>query len=119
MLARAFDVPQLDAEQHIIDRPDRFGVVGRLGRHEMRFAAAAHDFEAAAFHCRQMRAARDEGHVRSRLGKGRAKSTADAARAHHRDLHLLPPQIPMTLARITRPLLQASIVEPVGPIRKP
>ncbi len=40
-------------------------------------------------HRREMRAARDEGDVRARLGQRRAISTPDAARAHHRDAHEL------------------------------
>ena len=39
-LARAFDVPQLDAEQHDIDLADLGRIVGRLGRHQMGVAAA-------------------------------------------------------------------------------
>ena len=72
-LARAFDVPQLDAEQHDIDHADLGGIIGRLRRHQMGVAARALNFQAIALHGRQMRAARNEGDVGARLGQRRAE----------------------------------------------
>ena len=103
VLARALDVPQLDAEQHEVDRPDGLRIVGRLGRHEMRLAAAALDLEAVALHGREMRAAGDEGHVRAGLCQGRAEAAADAAGPHHRYTH-------MTLPSKSTPSVQATMV---------
>ena len=86
-LARAFDVPQLDAEQHDIDRADLGGIVGRLRRHQMGVAARALNFQAIALHGGEMRAARDEGDVGARLGQRRAKPASDAAGADNRNTH--------------------------------
>ena len=64
VLARAFDVPQLDAEQHEIDRADAL--------RDRRSPGSAPDgsrrappsiLQARALHRREMRAARDEGDV--------------------------------------------------------
>ena len=85
--AGAFDVPQLDAEQHEIDRSDGSRVVGRLGRNDVCFATSAFDFQAIGFHGGQMCAARDEGDVRTGLGQRCPEGTADTASPDYRDFH--------------------------------
>ena len=116
--AGAFDVPQLDAEQHDIDLADPGGIVGGLGRHQMGLAAAALDPQPLGLHGGQMGAARDEGDLGARLGQRRAKSASDAAGADNRNTHGISLQIDMMLATTTRPLVQARIVRPAGSMRK-
>ena len=79
LLAGAFDVPQLHAEQHDVDLAHRRGIVGGLGRHHVRLAAAALDLEPPALHGGQVRAASDEGDIDARRGERRAIAAADAA----------------------------------------
>ena len=86
-LARAFDVPQLYAEQHDIDYANLGGIVGRLRRHQMGVAARALNFQTLALHGGKMRAPRDESDVGARLGQRRTKTTSDAAGADNRNTH--------------------------------
>ena len=90
-LARAFDVPKLDAEQHDIDHADFGGIVGRLSRHQMGVAARALNFQSVALHGREMRAPRDERNVSAGLGQRRAETTPDAAGADNRNTHYQSP----------------------------
>ena len=90
-LARAFDVPQLDAEQHDIDLADTRGIVGGLGRHQMGVAERAGDLQPGALHGGEMRAARDEGDVGARLRQRRAESPTDPAGADNRNTHEFSP----------------------------
>jgi hypothetical protein len=53
----------------------------------MGFAAAALDFQPLALHGGQMRAARDEGDVGSRLGQRRTKPAPNASSADNRNTH--------------------------------
>ncbi len=87
MLARAFDVPQLDAKQHDVDLADTSGIVGCPGRHEMGLAAAALNFQSLALHGGKMGAARDEYDVGTGRGQRRAESASDAACADNRNTH--------------------------------
>jgi hypothetical protein len=87
VLARAFDVPELDAEQHDVDRTDRGGIVGCLRWHQMAFAATALDLQAMAFHGGQMRAAGDEGDVGASLGQRHTKPAANTSGTDNRNTH--------------------------------
>jgi hypothetical protein len=92
--AGALDVPQLDAEQHDVDRPDLGGIVGRLCELEVGVAARTLDLEAILLHRREVRAAGDEGHVRAGMRQRRAVAAAHAARSDYRDTHrTLPSKI--------------------------
>src|SRR5713101_1053273 len=53
----------------------------------MGFAAVPLDTEPVLAHCREMGAARDEGHIRTGLGERSAVGPANAAGADHRDAH--------------------------------
>ncbi len=83
----ALDIPKLDAKEHVIDRADRRDVVGRPGRADLGFAAVAFDPQAMLAHRREMRAARDKGDLRPRLGERGAVGAADPAGADNRDPH--------------------------------
>ena len=58
--AGGLDIPQFDAEQHVIDRPDARDIVGRPGRADQRLAAVALDAQPVRPHRREVRAARDK-----------------------------------------------------------
>ena len=96
LLAGALDIPQLDAQQHVIDEADAGQVVGGLGGPDQRLAAVALDPETVRLHRREMRAARDKGDVRPGLGQRGAVGPADPAGADDRDAHLLLP-LPLDL----------------------
>ena len=83
--AGALHVPQLDAEQDDVDRADGGWVVGGLGGVEVDVAARAKHLRPLGAHRRQVRAAREEGHVRAGLRQRRPERPADAAGADYRD----------------------------------
>jgi len=61
----------------------------------MNVAARAEHLEPALTHCRQMRAARKEGHVAAALGQRRSERPTDPARADHRNPHWPIPLLPL------------------------
>ena len=91
-LARALDIPQLDAKQHDIDGADAPGIVGCLGRHEMSVAAAALDFQPLALHGGKMRAACDECDIRASRRQCRTESSSDTPGADNRNTHDVSPR---------------------------
>ncbi len=86
-LAGAFDIPEFDCEQHIIDVADAGDLVGSLGRPDLDFAAVAFDAQAVFAHRRDMRATGDKDDIRPRLGERGAVNRADAAGADNCDPH--------------------------------
>ena len=84
---RAFRVAHLDREQDGIRRRN----LARVGHHlhgiEVQRAQLAVQTQTVSAHRLQMRATRDEGHVVAGRRQARAEVAADAARAHHRELH--------------------------------
>ena len=89
--ARAFHVPQLDAEQHDIDRADAGRVVGGLDGADMHVPARAQHSEPTRPHRRQMRAARNEAHIGPRLRQRRPERAPNPAGADHRNPHVRVP----------------------------
>ena len=61
--AGGLDIPQLDAEQYEINRPDGRRIIGSLRRGDQGFAAAALDAQAVRAHGLQMGAASNESNV--------------------------------------------------------
>ena len=92
--------------------PDGLGIVGRLGRHEVRVAARALDLQSLALHRREMRAAGDEGDIGARLGQRGAEAAADAARSDYRDPHA-------TLPNTIGPAMQVATVPSSSSILRP
>ena len=90
-LGGLFGVPQLDREQHGVDRADALGVVGDVRLRQVQTAVRALDAKAVLAHGRQMGAARDEEHVEPGRRHARAEITADRARRHYRYSHRLAP----------------------------
>ena len=89
--AGTLHVPQLDAEQHEIDRADAGRLVGRLGGAEMDIPARAQHAQAARAHRRQVGTARDEGHIGPGLRQRCPERSSDAASTYHRDPHCVIP----------------------------
>ncbi len=83
------DVPQLDAEQRVIDGADARDIVSGLRRPNMGFAAVSFDAQPVLTHRREMRTARDENDIRPGFGERSAVRAADAAGADDRDTHAL------------------------------
>ncbi len=98
-LARAFDIPQLHAEQHIVDLAHRRGIVGGLGRLQVGVAALALDPEAMVLHGGEMCATRDERDLRSSMGKGSAKATSNATGADYCNPHRKSSRCPGLVTR--------------------
>src|ERR1700730_3364783 len=69
LLAGGLDVPQLDAQQDVINNADVSDIVGGLGRPDMDLAAITFDPQSVLANCREMGAARNKGHIRPRLGE--------------------------------------------------
>jgi hypothetical protein len=74
----------------------------------MGFASATHDAQAVALHRRQMRATSDKGHIRARLGQGRAETTANTARPHDRNTHVQPPATMFSVSLRTTPVMSGA-----------
>jgi hypothetical protein len=83
-----FGVPELDGEQHKIDRPDGIGVVCDIHVPQMQVAERALDAQAVAADRVAMRAARDEDHLVSGLREAGAEIAADSTRRHDRHPHV-------------------------------
>ena len=121
---RAFDVPQLDAEQHDIDQADLGGIVGGLGRHQMAVATRARYLQANALDGGQMRAACDEADIGPRFRQRHAKSTADPAGADNRNTHECSPELDVFSTKRSpdersHPLRRPGQVSARTPIRDP
>src|ERR1700730_315802 len=69
LLAGGLDVPQLDAQQDVINNADTGDIVGGLGRPDIRLATIALDAQPVLANLREMSAARNEGHVRPISGE--------------------------------------------------
>ncbi len=91
LLGRLLGVPQLDREQHDIDRPDRGRIVGDIDLGQMQVAVHALEREAVLGDCRAMGAARDEEHIVAGRLHARAVIAADRARRHDRNSHRSAP----------------------------
>ena len=78
-LTGGLHVPQLDAEQHEIHRPDAGRIVGRLAGGNHGFTAAAFDPQAVFPHGFQVGAAGDECDVGTGIRQGGPEGTADTA----------------------------------------
>jgi hypothetical protein len=87
LLAGGLDIPQLDAQQDVINDAYAGDIVGSLGRPDMGLAAIPLDTQPVLANRREMRAARDEGHIRPGAGERGAIGSADAAGADHGDAH--------------------------------
>ncbi len=83
----ALDVPQLHAEQHIVDRTDLGRILRGLRRLQVRIAARTVDPQPVLLHGGEMGAARDEGDVGAGMRQRRPISASDAAGADNRDPH--------------------------------
>ena len=87
---RALGVSQFHREDDHVDLADGRGVVGRLHLRKLHRLDALYR-DAVLPQGFQLGAARDEGDIRAAILQHRAVIAADAARAHDRDLHSLPP----------------------------
>src|SRR5262249_9321747 len=90
LLAGRLRIPQLDGEQHHVDRSNLLRVVGNVEILEMKVAERALYAQAIAANGIAMRATRNEGHVVSGRGHSPAERTSDAARRHDRHPHVAP-----------------------------
>ena len=88
---RLLRVPQLDREQHDIDRADRLRIVGRVDLGQMQVAVDALDFEAVLFDRIEIGAAGDEKDLVPRGRHACGEISADCARCHRRYTHRLTP----------------------------
>jgi hypothetical protein len=84
-------MPPITASFPRIDGVDLGDFICRLSRLDVGFAAIPFDAKSVLAHRREMRAARDKGHIRPGLGERSAVGPADAAGADHRDAHPTPP----------------------------
>ena len=82
-----FGVPELDGEQHDIDRPDLGRIVGDIRLGQMQVAMHALDLQAVFADGVEIGAARDKEHVVPGRRHARAEITADRARRHCRNSH--------------------------------
>ena len=80
-------IPQLDGEQHEIDRGDAGRIVGRIDVVEMEVAVDARDLQSVVADGLEMRATREEHDVVPRGGEPRAEIAADGSRRHDRNPH--------------------------------
>ena len=90
-VGRLLGVPQLDREQHDVDRADRGRIVGDIRLRQMQVAVHAFDLQPVLRDGVAMGAARDEEHVVPGRRHARAEITADRARRHRRNPHRLAP----------------------------
>ena len=94
-----FGVPQLDREQHDVDRADVFGIVGDVRLRQVQVAVHALDLEAVLLDGFEMGAARDEEHIVAGRRHAGAEITADRARRHCRYSHARTPKKPLVPAK--------------------
>src|ERR1700726_1293569 len=87
LLAGGLDIPQLDAQQDVINDADTGDIVGGLGRPDMGLATIALDAQPVLANRREMGAARNEDHICPGPGERGALGSADAAGADHGDAH--------------------------------
>ncbi len=87
LFSGGLDVPQLDAEEDVINVADAADIVSGLGRPDMGLAAIALDLETVLANCCEMGAARNEDHIRPGPGERGAIGPTDAAGADHGDAH--------------------------------
>src|SRR5437016_6850350 len=87
LFSGGLDVPQLDAEQDVINDADAGDIVGSLSGPDVGLAAIPLDAQTVLANCRKMGAARNKGDVRPGLGERGAIGPADAAGADHGDAH--------------------------------
>jgi len=89
LVGAGFRVPQLDREQHRVDRADLGRVVGHGDVLQMQVAFVAGDPQAALADGLQMGAARQEVNVMTGGGQTGAEVSADTAGGHDGYAHLL------------------------------
>jgi len=81
------DVVQLDREQHDVDDADLVRIAERADARNVDVALRADDAQPAGAERVEVRATREERHVRPRRCEPSAKIAADAAAAYDRDAH--------------------------------
>jgi hypothetical protein len=95
LLAGGLDVPQLDAQQDVINDADTGDIVRGLGRPDMGLAAIALYPQPVRANRREMGAARGEDHIHPRPGERGAIGPADTAGADHGEAHEILPFSPV------------------------
>ena len=80
-------VVELRRQEHDVDGADRGRIVGGGGGRDQQVPERAPDREPVRADRRQVRAARDEGHLGAGRRQPRAEVAADGAGPHDRDLH--------------------------------
>ena len=96
LLGGLFGVPQLDREQHHVDRADLGRIVGGVDLGEMQVAVMrAVDRQAVLLDGCEMGAARDVEHLVSGRLHARAEIGADRTRRHGRNSHIALPLEPL------------------------